>query len=147
VRAILLSHMTGRNEIVIGNKGANYVSLAVGFADREGWSKAEIDVHCDGWAGTFRGSFLKGELARFAQEILALHQDPVGTARLRPIEAGLALMLTGDGKGHVTVDGVARTDSARETQLRFRIDIDQTYLRGIAGALQLADAAPKAEKL
>ena len=87
------------------------------------------------------GKFNKGELARFAEEIRRLHHDLVGTARLDPIEPNLVLTLTGDGKGHVLVDGVARNHFVSGTQLMFKFGIDQTYLKGIADSLSDADSA------
>jgi len=133
--------MIKSGEIVIGDKGADCVSLKVGGPSPKGWSRAEIEVRCDGWTGTMRGSFMKGELARFAEEIRRLHHDLVGTARLDPIEPNLVLTLTGDGKGHVLVDGVARNHFVSGTQLMFKFGIDQTYLKGIADSLSDADSA------
>lgn len=133
--------MNEDREIVIGNRGADYVLLKLDRRDREGWSRAEIEVHCDGWFGRIKGEFLKGELARFAQEVRQLHRDLSGTARLYPIEPIVALALIGDGRGHVAVDGNARNDFGSGTQLTFRFTIDQTYLTGIADALSDADPA------
>jgi len=131
--------MAETGEIVIGNKGADFVSLRVRGRGPEGWSNAEIDVRCGGWAGSMKGSFLKGELARFAQEVRRLHCDLRGTAPLEPVEPNIALTLTGDGKGHITVDGIARNDLASRTQLTFQFTIDQTYLEAIADSLREAD--------
>jgi hypothetical protein len=110
VAILLLHNMIKRGEIVIGNKEETYVLLKVRGRGAEGWSRVEIKVRCDVWAGSIRGSFLKGELAAFAQEVRRLHRDLLGTARLRPIEPNIALTLTEDGKGHITVDGVAQNE-------------------------------------
>lgn len=126
-------------EIVIGNKGADFVSLRVRGRGPEGWSNAEIDVHCDRWVGSLKGSFRKGELSQFAQEVRRLHHDLVGTARLQPTEPNIALTLTGDGKGHIAVDGRARNNFSTGTLLTFRFTIDQTYLEAIADSLSEAD--------
>jgi hypothetical protein len=96
------------DEIVIGNKGADCVSLKVSERGPEGWSKAEIEVRCDGWVGSLKGSFRKGEFARFAQDVRRLNHDLFGTARLQPTEPNITLTMTGDGKGHIAVDGSAR---------------------------------------
>ena len=132
--------MIQSGEVVIGNKGADYVSLHVKQHDREGWARAEIVVRCDGWVGTMRGSFMKGELARFAEGIRQLHRDLTGIAELNPLEPNITLTLKGDGKGHITVDGVARNDFASRTELAFEFTIDQTYLKGIADSLCAVDA-------
>jgi hypothetical protein len=59
---------------------------------------------------TYKRKFPERELAAFAQEVRRLHRDLLGTARLRPIEPNIALTLTEDGKGHITVDGVAQNE-------------------------------------
>jgi len=126
-------------EILIGNVGADHVSISVGKADREGWRSGEIAVHCDGWSGRIAGSFLKGDLQRFADGVRALGRNLVGTARLDPVEPNITLILNGDGKGHVVVNGVARNSLHLGTRLEFRFEIDRTYLDHIANALRVAD--------
>jgi hypothetical protein len=131
--------MIEASEIVIGNRGANFVAIRVAQRGYEGWTGAEIEVHCDGWIGKMSGCFMKGELARFAKEVRRLHRDLRGTAELQPLEPKIVLTFTGDGKGHVTVDGVARNDFASGTALKFQFTIDQTYLSGIADSLSGVD--------
>lgn len=129
------------NEIVIGDKGADFVLLKAVGRGTEGWSSAVIEVRSDGWMGSFRGNFMKGELARFAEEVRQLRHDLSGNAQLQPIEPNITLTLTGDGKGHITVDGSARNNFASGTKLSFRFTIDQTYLETIAHSLSQADPA------
>ena len=132
--------MTDSEEIVIGNKGADYVSLiVVKGRGSEGWSGAMIEVRCDGWVGGTRWSFQRGELAVFAEEIRQLHRKLSGMARLDPLEPNISLTLIGDGKGHITVEGSAKNNFASGTELTFRFAIDQTYLKGIADSLSRAD--------
>lgn len=133
--------MTLPSEILIGNKGADHVSIVVTrrYSDPEGWLGAEIEVRCDGWFGRMRTDFMKGELARFADEIRKIHRDLVGTARLQPVEPNLVLTFVGDGKGHIAVDGVAQNHFVPHTKLDFQFTIDQTYLGDIARALSEID--------
>jgi hypothetical protein len=127
---------TGR-EIVIGNKGADYLSFIVGKRDREDWSHVEIEIRCDGWSGRIEGSFWDEEITRFASQIRDLHRNLSGIARLDPREPYLRLTLTGDGKGHITVEGEAVNRFESGTKLRFRFAIDQTYLKQIADSLSV----------
>jgi hypothetical protein len=132
--------MTKTGNIVIGNKESDFVVLEItGLQPGGEWASANIEVHCDGWTGTMKGSFMKGELARFATAIRRLHRDLTGVAQLDPTEPNIVLCLTGDGKGHVTVDGVARNNFQTGSRLTFRFTIDQTYLNGIANSLIDAD--------
>jgi hypothetical protein len=131
--------MNANTEIVIGSKGAEHVSLEISNRSYEDWHSASIGIRCDGWQGNVRGHFRKGELSRFAQEVRQLHRDLSGTARLNPLEPNVTLTLTGDGKGHITVTGVARDNFARKVFLDFQFSIDQTYLPAIADSLSDAD--------
>ena len=131
--------MVQTSEILIGSAGGDHVSIKIGSPNREEWRGAEVEVRCDGWIGRMRASFMKGELGRFSEEIRQLHRKLSGSAELQPLEPNLTLALTGDGKGHVTVDGTARNDFAGGTRLVFRFEIDQTFLDDIADALSDAD--------
>jgi hypothetical protein len=133
--------MNKSTEIVIGNRGADYVAIRV-FAPRiDGWRRADIEVRCDGWTGNLKWSLMKGELTRFAEEIRRLHRDLRGSATLQPLEPNICLTFTGDGKGHIGVKGIARNNFVSRTELRFDLTIDQTYLKEIASSLTEADPA------
>jgi hypothetical protein len=132
--------MNESTEIVIGNRGADYVSIRVLEPTLDGWRRADIEVRCDGWIGNLRWSLMNGELTRFAEGIHRLHRDLSGTATLEPLEPNICLTFTGDGKGHVAVRGIARNNFVSRTELRFCLTIDQTYLKGIADSLSKADS-------
>lgn len=128
--------MTRPGEILIGYPGGDHVLLRFrGFDyDREGWLGSEIEVRCDGWNGRTKTTFMKGELGRFGQEIRKLHRALSGTAELHPLEPNLTMLLSGDGKGHISVRGTAH-NLYETTKLNFTFEIDQTFLSDIAGAL------------
>jgi hypothetical protein len=71
--------------------------------------------------------------------IRRLHRGLTGIAELNPLEPNITLTLMGDGKGQITVDGVARNDFANGTELAFEFTIDQTYLEDIAASLCAVD--------
>jgi hypothetical protein len=109
----------------------------------EGWFDTEVEVRCDGWRGKFGASFMQGELSGFAQQVQNLHQHLHGKATLEPIEPNLKLSLSGDGKGHVEINGVARNQFHTGTELTFKMQLDQTCLPGIAKALADIDPCPR----
>jgi hypothetical protein len=132
--------MQKTSEIVIGNRDGEHVSIRVASArDVEGWFGAEVEIHCDGWRGKINAEFYQDELVTFAEEIRVLHRNLTGIAQLVPIEPYITLKLEGDGKGHIVVDGVAQRTLGADTQLVFRIEIDQTYLPQIADAFSTAN--------
>src|SRR6476660_6964955 len=75
----------------------------------------------------------------FASEIDRLYKNLTGVAQLCPIERHLELKLSGDGKGHVLVEGKAQHRLSLGTYLAFRLEIDQTELPAIVSCLRSAD--------
>jgi hypothetical protein len=131
--------MTNNPEIVIGDKGSDYVSLRIiSGPDHEDWSRADIEVRCDGFSGAMPGQFRKDELVHFGEQVRGLQTNLSGIAIFEPIEPNIELTLKGDGKGHITVTGVAQNTFGRHTKLRFEFNIDQTYLRRIAEVIDVA---------
>ena len=127
--------------IVIGNVGADFVSIVAGQPGVEGWFGADIEMRCDGWYGKTGASFMKGELRRLAQDLRSLQHNLSGTATFKPLEPHVQMHFAGDGKGHIVVEGEACIRFESGTRLHFLIDIDQTYLGGIITALFSADPA------
>jgi len=107
--------------------------------DPEDWLSAEVEIRCGVWSGRFTASFLSGELSSFGSEVRQLHGELSGCAELRPAEPFLTLRLSGDGRGHITLDGVAQNPLSTGTRLVFRFELDQTQLLAIADALTAAD--------
>jgi len=62
-------------------------------------------------------------------------------ATFTPMEPYLELKLTGDGKGHILVEGKAQDPLSGHygTYVAFRLGLDQTELPAIASALRAAD--------
>lgn len=135
--------VNGGAEVLIGGEDGNRVSIRrITKNGSEGWFDTEIEVRCDGWRGKFGASFMQGELSRFAQQVQNLHRHLHGKAALEPMEPNLTLYLSGDGKGHVEVTGVARNQFHTETKLTFKMELDQSYLPAIAKALVNIDPVP-----
>ena len=123
-------------EIIIGNKGRDYISILPRASySAEGWRSAEVQVRCGGWHGSFDMSFFKGELEKFGEDLCLLHRDLTGQADLRPLESYLTLHFSGDGKGHIHIQGEAYSPLSVDTRLSFAFDIDQTYLKRVIDAL------------
>jgi len=125
--------------ILIGLAGGDHVSIMPGKKGHDEWLGAQIEVHCDCWSGRMQASFMKGELAHFGREVRELHRKLVGNVEFHACEGNIILALSGDGKGHIAVNGKARNDCGSGTELIFRFEIDQTFLKGIAEALAHAD--------
>lgn len=134
--------MAETNEVLIGDRDGEHISFCIATTrDGEGWFGSSVVVACDGWRGRIHTSFYEDELSRFVEQIRQLHNDLAGSAILDPIEGHIKLTFDGDGKGHISVNGVAHQTLARPTRLTFEFGIDQTYLLPIVNAF--VNAIPK----
>ena len=125
--------------IVIGKPGSEHVSITIIDRDSEGWLSGTLEARAGGWSGCWRAWFHRGELRQFASEVERLDGDLIGPAQFAPMEPYLELKLTGDGKGLIVVEGRAQDLMSAGTYLAFRLELDQTELPTIAGALTAVD--------
>jgi len=130
-------------EIVIGNSGSDYVAIRPIQYGREDWLAAEVRIACGGWSGSLKTSFMKGELGSLAERLGILRKDFSAAAEFGPLERYIKLRFSGDGKGHIHVQGEAYSKFSIDTQLSFAFDIDQTYLRSIVDSLLGVESAWK----
>ena len=115
-----------------------------------GWAFPNPQSACDDWitvwvdivTGPFSGSYearcLAQKLSPFRAELELLYERLDGDATLRPDwEGSLALLLHGDGLGHVSIKAEACPNPATGPWLRFVLpSIDQTFLRPLIDALR-----------
>ena len=126
-------------EIHIGRAEAEHVRIDVLEHAPDDWRVTTVEVACGVWKGAFEWQFHKGELRRFGQQVRELYRKLSGTATLEPWEPNLRLKMTGDGKGHINVEGKAEPEFNAATYLVFQIALDQTELPSIAAELTAAD--------
>src|SRR5260370_1611795 len=121
--------------IVIGRIGADHVSINLTDHSTD-WIDGTLGISAGPWSGTCRCSFYRGELSQFAADIEKLYEDLARVAQLSPIEPHLELRVTGDGKGHILVEGKAQHRLSGGTSLEFTMELDQTELRPILAGLR-----------
>jgi hypothetical protein len=129
-------------EVLIGTLDGDHVLLRNWRYSPDEWTFADGEIHCGPWQGRIRVSFYRDELIRFANEIRKLYRDLHGEATLHPMEPYLILTLIGNGRGGITVDGCAQSESGfvTGTKLCFHFSIDQTFLPRIADGLVAANS-------
>lgn len=141
--------MTASTEVLIGDAGGPHVLIRVLFRNHPGlfdygdgnWLACEIDVAAGAFRGAFRADIRAEEFQTFFDEADGLSRALDGVATFSTMEEQIALTLTGDGKGHVRVQGDARDAPAGENRLHVGFDIDQTYLQEICRSLEIIVAA------
>ena len=94
------------------------------------WLVCSIELHAGGFAGRFQANFRTNEFDSFHRTVKALYETLRGEAMFAPLEGQLQLRLTGDGCGHITVEGQARDEAGTGNILHFVLQQDQTHLFG-----------------
>jgi hypothetical protein len=100
------------------------------------WIVCEIHVSAGGFRGGFRASLRSEEFQAFLAEVETLRHTLEGTAAFSTMEGQLAVLLAGDGQGHVRVTGEALDEPGIGNRLHFEFEIDQTYLPQISTGLE-----------
>ena len=106
------------------------------------WLMVRIRVASGGLGGEVKAMLVTGELAEFLSELRALHQNLTGSAEFKTLEDQLRLKATGDGLGHIVMDGEV-VDSLYENRLKFTLPFDQTQLLESIRDLEVVLAAPR----
>lgn len=127
--------MPEASEVLIGLRNGDRISLWNWRYAEEEWTYADAEIRCGPWEGRIKVAFYSDELARFADAIRTLYQNLNGKAELHPFDSPFLLILTGNGRGGVAVDGHAQSDFDTDTKLHFHFMLDQTFLPRIADSL------------
>jgi hypothetical protein len=132
--------MPQAKEVLIGMADGDHVLLRNWQTAPEEWTYADAEICCGPWRGKIRVAFYSDQLTRFAEAIRTLYQDLRGKAELHLLDTPFALVLTGNVRGGVVVEGYAQADSSTDTKLHFQFVIDQTFLPKIADGLAAAES-------
>jgi len=114
-----------------------YEREPVGEYYDDNWVRVFVLVNVGSFSGSFDATFLTSELLGFRESVNSLYESLAGVARFATLEDQLTLELTGDGRGHVQLKGLAIDAPGIGNRLEFQIALDQghlsTALRGLNG--------------
>lgn len=83
-------------------------------------------------AGSFHGKvdlyIMAGDLIRLSEQVEVLYRTLNGEATLDTLEGQISLRLTGDGKGHIKLEGFLLDRCGLGNKLNFLLEYDQTLL-------------------
>lgn len=85
-------------------------------------------VRIGGFRAEFAAQLRAEEFSSFRSGVAALHESLRGNAQFATMEEQLLLDVSGDGRGHIRLQGRARDRAGSSNALSFEIDFDQTYL-------------------
>ena len=123
-------------DICIGSAATEHVGIVVHAADDpDGWLDCEVEVVAGGFHGRFHAFLRTADFPPFRRQLLRLYKKLEGVASFTTLEEQLALRLTGDGKGHIAVEGTAIDFCGTGNRLQFEFAIDQTYLPRVISEL------------
>ena len=99
------------------------------------WLKGSVCVGAPGATVELRDASIRiDELAAFETGLRALYRDLKGKAALECLDAALAIRLTGDGRGQVTIEVDVTPDLGTQRHW-FEFSTDQSYLPDTLAAL------------
>jgi hypothetical protein len=75
-----------------------------------------------------------------AEDLQSLNIALSGTIRFESLDQFLFLTFTGDGKGHVAVEGKAQSDTSINNVLLLSLELDQTDLPGVIDGLRACES-------
>ena len=103
----------------------------------DNWVRGNVFISVGGFKGNYGAGFLTDEFSRFLEELQHLYKTLKGTAEFNTIEDQLYIQASGDGKGHISIKGVAADDTGIGNRLNFNFEIDQTDLSSTIGQLKM----------
>jgi hypothetical protein len=94
----------------------------------DNWLNVQVCVSAGGFTGRFGASFQTAELIDFRNQLSSLYDTLKGEANFETMETQLALVVKGDGRGGMSLKGVASDQSGIGNCLEFNFDLDQTHV-------------------
>ncbi len=107
-----------------------YEREPVGDPHDDNWLTVKIEIAAGGFRGKAGACILTWELKRFLESLQSLYKTLHGEAVFQTLEEQIELKLSGDGKGHIHLDGKVLDQAGVGNCLTFEIDFDQTELFG-----------------
>lgn len=105
-----------------------YERAPVGEYYDDNWLRVSVHLNVGSFSGLFGATFLTSELIEFRESLCSLYESLAGSARFETLEEQLALHLTGDGKGHIALVGIAFDAPGTGNRLDFHIHLEQGHL-------------------
>ena len=102
------------------------------------WVRATVEIAAGGFRGSVGGDLRAEELARFHDELVRLQRSLRGTAEFETMERWLAIVVTGDGKGHMEFRCNIRDQPGIGNTLDCTLATDQTFTRSTVAELGAA---------
>jgi hypothetical protein len=104
------------------------------------WLAATVSIRVGSFSGLFDALLVTCDFPLFRRQLEKLYESLVGSATFDTIEGQLRIQCTGNGRGGITIDGMAQDRVGDGNELQFRFEIDQTFLRAIIKDIQTIES-------
>ena len=108
-----------------------YERAPVGEHYDDNWVYVSVLFSIGAFAGNYKATFLTSDFVDFREGLRALHQSLEGVACFSTLEDQLTLKLTGDGRGHIELKGIAIDAPGTGNRQAFELALDQSYLPSV----------------
>jgi hypothetical protein len=102
----------------------------------DNWVRGNVSISVSGFRGNYGAAFLTVDFSQFLDELQNLYMSLKGTAEFNTLERQLYIKASGDGKGHISIEGEAMDRTGIGNRLNFNIEIDQTNLSSTINQLK-----------
>jgi hypothetical protein len=121
----------------IGTNAGDHVIVEIdGRPDEhDDWLAATVSVHAGAFSATIDATLVTCDFPRFRTQLEALYKTLTGSAVFETIERQLDISCVGNERGGIVVVGIVQDRVGNGNELKFRLDIDQTYLPRIIAEL------------
>ncbi len=96
--------------------------------EHDDWVSAKISVHVGAFSATIDATLVTCDFPRFRRQLESLYKTLSGSANFDTIERQLTIECVGNERGGIAITGTVQDRVGDSNELRFRFDIDQTYL-------------------
>ncbi len=96
--------------------------------ERDDWVSATVSIHAGAFSASIDATLVTCDFPRFRRQLESLYKTLSGSAIFATIERQLEIECVGNERGGVGVTGTVQDRVVDGNELRFKFDIDQTYL-------------------
>lgn len=122
----------------LGTDAGDYLIVEINGRpdERDDWVSATMSVHAGAFTATIDATLVTCDFPRFRSQLQSLYETLNGSANFDTIERQLQIDCVGNERGGIAINGTVQDRVGDGNELRFRFDIDQTYLPRVISDLQ-----------
>jgi hypothetical protein len=117
-----------------------YERAATGEYWDDNWLVTRIAVNAGAFRGAFEAALQAADLTEFRDQLIPLNTSASGVAAFKTMEEQLELLIAGNGRGGVYLEGVATDEAGIGNRLNFHFSLDLPSVAETIAQLELVIA-------